>query len=188
MHSHQGQGLACSHYVAHHRDRQQAQRLLHGGKRSFRGAAYAAQIRSSPQVAACLTCGIRGSLKGSQAAEHNSASCASCCSSSEGRANAAKPAHGPRMWQTITLLTGSVRGFASSAANPAQQSAAPEAAPASAPTQVAFVPPGRVNNAPAPPWTPTRELKKRNFLPRRMGHLIQVCSPWNALMIILVIL
>ena len=186
MHSHQGQGLACSHYVAHHRDRQQAHRLLHDCKRSFRGAACAARIKSIPRAAACLTCGIRGSLEGSQAAEHDSASCASCCSSSEGRANAAKPAHGPRMWQTVTLLTGSVRGFASSAADPAQQSAAPEAAPASAPAQPAFVPPGRVKNAPAPPWTPTRELKKRNFLPRRMGHLIQVCSPWNAFIDIIV--
>lgn len=29
-------------------------------------------------------------------------------------------------------------------------------------------------NPPREPWTPTRELAKRNFLPRRMGHLIQV--------------
>lgn len=36
------------------------------------------------------------------------------------------------------------------------------------------VPPGRVHNTPPPPWTPTHQLKKRNFLPRRMGHLIQV--------------
>ena len=28
--------------------------------------------------------------------------------------------------------------------------------------------------APPPPWTPTRELVKRNFLPRRMGHLLKV--------------
>ena len=177
MHSHQGQDLACSHYMAHHRDRQQTHRLLNDGMRSFRGAACAAQTRSSLRAAACPICGVRGCSEGSQAAQHDSASCASCCSSSEGPANAAKPAHGLRMWQTVTLLTGSVRGFASSAASPAQQSAAPEAAPASAPAQPAFVPPGRVNKAPAPPWTPTRELKKRNFLPRRMGHLIQVCSP-----------
>ena len=177
MHSHQVQSLACSHYVAHHRDRQRAHSLLHDGIRSFRGAACAAQIRSSLRAASCSICGVRGSLEGSQAAQHDSASSASCCSSSDGRANAAKPAYGPRMWQTMPLLTGSVRGFASSAADPAQQSAAPEAAPASAPAQPAFVPPGRVNNAPLPPWTPTRELKKRNFLPRRMGHLIQVCSP-----------
>ncbi|KAK9822250.1 hypothetical protein WJX81_006800 [Elliptochloris bilobata] len=24
-----------------------------------------------------------------------------------------------------------------------------------------------------PPWTPTRELRKRNFLPRRMGYMIK---------------
>ena len=39
------------------------------------------------------------------------------------------------------------------------------------------VTPGRVQHTPAPPWTPTRELRKRNFLPRRMGHLMQVRVP-----------
>ena len=34
--------------------------------------------------------------------------------------------------------------------------------------------PGTVQNAPKPPWTPTRELQKRNFLPRRMGFMIKV--------------
>lgn len=34
--------------------------------------------------------------------------------------------------------------------------------------------PGRVHNLPPPPWTPTKDLRKRNFLPRRMGHLMQV--------------
>lgn len=63
----------------------------------------------------------------------------------------------------------SERGFAS-ASEPSQQSAVSAAEPA----QQAFVPPGRVQNAPAPPWTPTRELRKRNFLPRRMGHLMEV--------------
>ena len=52
----------------------------------------------------------------------------------------------------------------------AQQSAALAVEPA----QQAFIPPGRIQNAPAAPWTPTRELRKRNFLPRRMGHLMQV--------------
>ena len=69
------------------------------------------------------------------------------------------------------LVSHNMRGFAN-ASEPAQQSAA--AAPAAAPVEESFVPPGRIQNAPAPPWTPTRELKKRNFLPRRMGHLMQV--------------
>ena len=64
------------------------------------------------------------------------------------------------------------RAFAS-ASEPAQQSAAPAAEPAQQP----FIPPGRIQNAPAPPWTPTRELRKRNFLPRRMGHLMEVRPP-----------
>ena len=63
----------------------------------------------------------------------------------------------------------SERGFTSTS-EPAQQSAALAAEPA----QQAFVPPGRAQNAPASPWTPTRELRKRNFLPRRMGHLMEV--------------
>ena len=67
--------------------------------------------------------------------------------------------------------TCSARGFAS-ASETAQQSAAAAAEP----PQQAFVPPGRVQNAPAAPWTPTRELRKRNFLPRRMGHLMEVPS------------
>lgn len=29
-------------------------------------------------------------------------------------------------------------------------------------------------NPASDPWTPTGDLRKRNFLPRRMGHLIQV--------------
>ncbi|CAL5227160.1 g10074 [Coccomyxa viridis] len=66
-------------------------------------------------------------------------------------------------------VTQSGRGFASSS-EPAQQSAAPAAESAQQP----FIPPGRIHNAPAPPWTPTRELRKRNFLPRRMGHLMEV--------------
>lgn len=37
--------------------------------------------------------------------------------------------------------------------------------------------PGRVHNLPPPPWTPTKDLRKRNFLPRRMGHLMQVLTP-----------
>ena len=63
----------------------------------------------------------------------------------------------------------SMRGFAG-AAEGEQQSAA-------APAEQAFTPPGRVQNTPAAPWTPTQELRKRNFLPRRMGHLMQVGSP-----------
>ena len=66
-------------------------------------------------------------------------------------------------------VTQSGRGFASSS-EPAQQSAAPAAESAQQP----FIPPGRIHNAPAPPWTPTCELRKRNFLPRRMGHLMEV--------------
>ena len=66
-------------------------------------------------------------------------------------------------------VTQSGRGFASSS-EPAQQSAAPAAESAQQP----FIPPGRIHNAPAPPWTPTRDLRKRNFLPRRMGHLMEV--------------
>lgn len=54
------------------------------------------------------------------------------------------------------------------AAAPVQASAAEELSVTSP------VPPGRVQNTPPPPWTPTHQLKKRNFLPRRMGHLIQV--------------
>ena len=30
-------------------------------------------------------------------------------------------------------------------------------------------------NPPKDPWTPTQQLSKRNFLPRRMGFLLQVC-------------
>ncbi|CAK0758229.1 hypothetical protein CVIRNUC_002604 [Coccomyxa viridis] len=60
----------------------------------------------------------------------------------------------------------SMRGFAG-AAEAEQQSAA-------APAEKAFTPPGRIQNTPAAPWTPTQELRKRNFLPRRMGHLMQV--------------
>ena len=30
------------------------------------------------------------------------------------------------------------------------------------------------NSPPFPAWTPTRELQKRKFLPKRMGHLLQV--------------
>lgn len=41
---------------------------------------------------------------------------------------------------------------------------------------LAFLTPGRVQNKPAPPWTPTRELKKRNFLPRRMGYMMKARS------------
>ena len=68
----------------------------------------------------------------------------------------------------------SMRGFAGSA-GAEQQSAA-------APAEPAFTPPGRAQNPPAAPWTPTQELRKRNFLPRRMGHLMQVrgwpsCGP-----------
>jgi hypothetical protein len=35
---------------------------------------------------------------------------------------------------------------------------------------------GSKSDAPSrpPPWTPTKDLTKRNFLPRRMGHLLQV--------------
>ena len=32
-------------------------------------------------------------------------------------------------------------------------------------------------NPPKDPWTPTQQLGKRNFLPRRMGFLLQVCIP-----------
>ncbi len=92
----------------------------------------------------------------------------SCCST---RGFASMP--GTALQRDSQHGTGSAtqrgRGFAS-ASEPAQQSAAPAAEPA----QQAFVPPGRVQNAPAPPWTPTRELRKRNFLPRRMGHLMEV--------------
>lgn len=39
--------------------------------------------------------------------------------------------------------------------------------------------------SPLPPWTPTRELQKRKFLPKRMQHLLTVsqggCSCQNAL-------
>ncbi len=41
---------------------------------------------------------------------------------------------------------------------------------------LAYLTPGRVQNKPAPPWTPTRELKKRNFLPRRMGYMMKARS------------
>ena len=34
--------------------------------------------------------------------------------------------------------------------------------------------PGTVQNAPMPPWTPTRQLKKRKILPKRMGFMIKV--------------
>ena len=63
-------------------------------------------------------------------------------------------------------FSGSMRGFAG-AAETEQQGAA-------APAEPAFTPPGRIQKLPAAPWTPTQELRKRNFLPRRMGHLIQV--------------
>ena len=63
-------------------------------------------------------------------------------------------------------FSGSMRGFAG-ASEAEQQSTAAEQA---------YTPPGRVQNAPAMPWTPTQELRKRNFLPRRMGHLMQVRS------------
>lgn len=33
--------------------------------------------------------------------------------------------------------------------------------------------PGRQQRMPPPPWTPTSKLKKRKFLPRRMGFLMQ---------------
>ena len=35
---------------------------------------------------------------------------------------------------------------------------------------------GTADTPAKPPWTPTRLLQKRNFLPRRMGHLMQVCA------------
>lgn len=57
----------------------------------------------------------------------------------------------------------------SSARAPGQDSAAEAVS-----THISTVSPGRVQNIPPPPWMPTRELKKRNFLPRRMGHLMQV--------------
>ena len=47
------------------------------------------------------------------------------------------------------------------------------AASSSTAAQDKLVTPGRAQNTPPPPWTPTRELRKRNFLPRRMGHLMQ---------------
>ncbi|BDA41044.1 probable 50S ribosomal protein L19 [Coccomyxa sp. Obi] len=59
-------------------------------------------------------------------------------------------------------------GVAAVAVAPVEASAAEEA------LVTAPVPLGRVHNTPPPPWTPTHQLKKRNFLPRRMGHLIQV--------------
>lgn len=68
------------------------------------------------------------------------------------------------------LHTSSAAGAAAAPAAPAEAAAAEETVSAMAP-----VPPGRVQNTPPPPWTPTQQLKKRNFLPRRMGHLIQVC-------------
>ena len=62
-----------------------------------------------------------------------------------------------------------------SAATAAAVAAAPAEGSASEDSMVtAPVPPGRVHNIPPPPWTPTHQLKKRNFLPRRMGHLIEV--------------
>ena len=33
---------------------------------------------------------------------------------------------------------------------------------------------GQIQTQPSPPWTPTRELKKRKTLPKRMGHLLSV--------------
>ena len=48
----------------------------------------------------------------------------------------------------------------------AQQASTSEPAPVRSRTQV--------QNPARPPWTPTRQLQKRNFLPRRMGHLMQV--------------
>lgn len=65
----------------------------------------------------------------------------------------------------------------SSAAAAAAASAAPDTAAAAEESSsvMVAVPPGRVQNTPPPPWTPTQQLKKRNFLPRRMGHLMQVC-------------
>jgi large subunit ribosomal protein L19 len=33
---------------------------------------------------------------------------------------------------------------------------------------------GAIHAQPPPPWTPTRELKKRKTLPKRMGHLLSV--------------
>ncbi|CAL8466669.1 g6205 [Coccomyxa elongata] len=61
-----------------------------------------------------------------------------------------------------------------SAATAAVAAAPVEACAAEETSVTAPVPPGRVHNTPPPPWTPTHQLKKRNFLPRRMGHLIQV--------------
>jgi hypothetical protein len=63
-------------------------------------------------------------------------------------------------------------------------SSAEEAQPEGPNVDMAHIPRGRIQIVPPPPWTPTRELKKRNFLPRRMGHLMQVLTPilsWGAL-------
>ena len=71
-------------------------------------------------------------------------------------------------------MPGSSLRFSSAAAAPAVAKEAAAAEESS--SAVAAVPAGRVQNTPPPPWTPTQQLKKRNFLPRRMGHLIQVRS------------